>query len=97
MAKIRGYRGRNPNSKMPMLARIENHLQTCGVKYRHVHLSHYGGISEVMVVFKQQNNITDMENGMKALQEVITERFSKLCVVQNPGTDRTFEICCEVI
>ena len=97
MAKLRGYRGRNPNSKMPMLARIENHLQNCGVRYRHVHLSHYGGISNVMVVFKQQNNITDMETGMKALQEVITERFSKLCVVQNPGPDRTFEICCEVI
>ena len=97
MAKIRGYRGRNPNSKMPMLARIENHLQNCGVRYRHVHLSHFGGISEVMVVFKQHNTIDDMEVGMKALQEVITEKYSKLCVVQNPGTDRTLEICCEVI
>jgi hypothetical protein len=97
MAKIRGYRGRNPNSKMPMLARIENHLQNCGVRYRHVHLSHYGGISNVMVVFKQKNTIDDMEHGIRALQEIVTEKYSKLCVCQYPGTDRVVEIACEVI
>ena len=97
MAKLRRRKGKNPNSKDGFLGYISRSLRDRGVDYRHIHLSYYGGISNVMVVFKQQNNIDDMERGIRALQEIVTEKYSKLCVVQSPGTDRTFEISCEVI